>query len=151
MAALKALLEHGLSGAMIFDVNLTQAQPKIDKLQKGMFCESSSCFHLSFGFLLRQTSSRSRNDLHMITDDGTQNFQRAKSSRNESTSPMIWQLLKQLKKQQISWVGLIFEATLPASNVVGFFGIIRHVEGRNRLTKQGFPVGIRPLRHTDSD
>ena len=80
-----------------------------------------------FGFLLRQTSSRSRNDLHMITDDGTQNFQRAKSSRNESTSPMIWQLLKQLKKQQISWVGLIFEATLPTSNVVGFFGIIRHV------------------------
>jgi hypothetical protein len=37
LAALKALLEHGLSGAMIFDVNLTQAQPKIDKLQKGMF------------------------------------------------------------------------------------------------------------------
>ncbi|KAH8748847.1 hypothetical protein BGZ57DRAFT_776280 [Hyaloscypha finlandica] len=34
LAALKALLEHGLSGAMIFDVNLTQAQPKIDKLQK---------------------------------------------------------------------------------------------------------------------
>ncbi|KAE9366975.1 NAD(P)-binding protein [Stipitochalara longipes BDJ] len=33
-AASKALLEHGLSGLMIFDVNPTQAQPKIDELQR---------------------------------------------------------------------------------------------------------------------
>jgi hypothetical protein len=63
----------------------------------------------------------------VITDYGTQNFQRAKSIRNELTSLMIWQLLKQLKKQKISWVGLIFEATLPTSNIVGFFGVSRHV------------------------
>ncbi|PMD33727.1 NAD(P)-binding protein [Hyaloscypha variabilis F] len=33
-AASRALLEHGLSGLMIFDINPTQAQPKIDELQK---------------------------------------------------------------------------------------------------------------------
>jgi sorbose reductase len=34
-AASRALLEHGLSGLMIFDINPTQAQPKIDELHKG--------------------------------------------------------------------------------------------------------------------
>jgi NAD(P)-dependent dehydrogenase (short-subunit alcohol dehydrogenase family) len=38
-AASRALLEHGLSGLMIFDINPTQAQPKIDELQKGKLSE----------------------------------------------------------------------------------------------------------------
>jgi len=36
-AASKALLEHGLSGLMIFDVNPAEAQSKIDELEKGKF------------------------------------------------------------------------------------------------------------------
>jgi NAD(P)-dependent dehydrogenase (short-subunit alcohol dehydrogenase family) len=44
-AASKALLEHGLSSLMIFDLNPAQAEDKINELQKGMrWCEAQCLF-----------------------------------------------------------------------------------------------------------
>ncbi len=37
--ASKALLEHGLSGLMIFDLNPVQAEPKIEELRNGKLLE----------------------------------------------------------------------------------------------------------------
>jgi hypothetical protein len=46
-AASKALLEHGLSGLMIFDLNPAQAEHEINELQRGG-CWSRSPFPIKF-------------------------------------------------------------------------------------------------------